>query len=240
LDPSTAPWRAFETPEPQAAARPGSSTSSSRDTARPPRWALIAMVAAALVLVLTAVVMAAHPGGPGDVVVDAAGAGATPGTATEIVVDVGGAVARPGVYRLPLGARVADAIAAAGGFGPRVDASRAEAELNLAAALDDGQHLLIPSRDDPASDPGSPGETQGTAGTGSPAGAGRGALGGLIDLNHATAAELDTLPGIGPATAAKIIAARAETPFSSVQDLRDRKLVGQKTFDGLRDLVTVR
>jgi competence protein ComEA len=113
-------------------------------------------------------------------------------------------------------------------------------ELNLAAALDDGQHLLIPSRDDPASDPGSPGETQGTAGTGSPAGAGRGALGGLIDLNHATAAELDTLPGIGPATAAKIIAARAETPFSSVQDLRDRKLVGQKTFDGLRDLVTVR
>ena len=129
---------------------------------------------------------------------------------------------------------MADAITAAGGYGPRVDAARASAQLNLAAHVADGDRIAVPSRDDPSPPPAGPaagGTGGGTAAA--PAGA------GPIDLNRATAAELDSLPGIGPVTAAKIIAAREERPFASVDDLRTRKLVGPSTFDKLHDLVVV-
>jgi competence protein ComEA len=153
----------------------------------------------------------------------------------ELVVEIVGAVSRPGVFRMPRDARVGDLLSAAGGYGPRVDAGRAGRDLNLAAPLHDGDQIRVPSRDDTAV--ASPGGSGGESASGGGGSSGRS---GPIDLNRATASELDTLPGIGPATAAKILASRDGQPFVAVDDLRTRKLVGEKTFDGLKDLVTVR
>jgi competence protein ComEA len=147
---------------------------------------------------------------------------------SEVVVDVQGAVLAPGVHRLPAGARVGDAIAAAGGYGPRVDAARAASEINLAAVVQDGDRIVVPARGDAT-----PAPAAGVDG-------GSGASGGLVNVNTATAEELDTLPGVGPVTAQKIIDARAEKPFASVDELKERKVVGAATLEKLRDLVTVR
>jgi competence protein ComEA len=158
-------------------------------------------------------------------------AGRAPAATGRWMVDVAGAVSRPGLYALPPGSRVADAIRAAGGYGPRVDAAAAAATLNLAEILHDGAKLIVPERG--AGRPASSGSAAAGA-----AGAG-GAAGGLIDLNRASATELDTLPGIGPVTAAKIIAAREERPFQAIDELLARKVVSSSVLAKIRGLVTV-
>jgi competence protein ComEA len=156
------------------------------------------------------------------------------------LVDVEGAVARPGVYRLRPGSRIGDAVSAAGGYGADVDAELAAATLNLAQPLQDGQKVHIPRRGEQApaaaATSGSGSGASGAAPGGTEPG---GSGGGLIDLNRATSAELEELPGIGPATAGKIIAAREEAPFTSVDELRERSVLGPATFEKVRDLVTV-
>jgi competence protein ComEA len=160
-------------------------------------------------------------------------------------VEVSGAVRTPGVYALPAGSRLIDAITAAGGWGERIDPLRIEICLNLAAPLTDGSAIRIPSRDDRfllgvqgilcGTLYAAPDDIAATDVAGSIATT---ATGGKIDLNTATAEQLDTLPGIGPVTAAKIIAARKETPFLIVDDLRSRGIISDRVLQQIRPLVT--
>jgi competence protein ComEA len=203
------------------------------------------------VLLIGAAVVLVVSGGHGSVAVDGglplasgsnrpvAAGGQDPASAGLLVVDVQGAVVRPGIVRLAAGSRVADAITAAGGYGPRVAADRVGQTLNLAALLKDGDQVIVPSRDDP---PPRPAGTGGGGSSGATASGGGGGSGpsGPLDLNQATAAELDALPGIGPVTVAKIIAAREEQPFTSVEDLTTRKVLGAATLAKIKDLVVVR
>jgi competence protein ComEA len=143
-----------------------------------------------------------------------------PAAVEVVIVDVEGAVLRPGLAELPAGSRVADAIEAAGGYSPRVDLALAAAQVNLAATLRDGQQILVP-----------------TIGAPQPGGSGAGA-GGLVNLNTASPDALDALPGIGPVTVDKIVAARKEQPFSSLDELVTRKVLTGAQLDKIRDLVT--
>ena len=152
----------------------------------------------------------------------------------ELVVEVAGAVARPGLYHLVAGARVADAIAAAGGYGPRIDVARATAELNLAARVSDGDRIIVPSRDDPLAQTG-----------GAPAQAARRHVRHPAQLDRSNLNTGDRRrarrpAGIGPVTLAKIIASRTQQPFRSIADLRTRKLVGAAEYAQIQKLVTVR
>jgi competence protein ComEA len=235
----SAPWRVLDDPPETPTTDPDVKGATERPSPwRPPRL-LVGIAAAAALAVAAFLVAATGPTGSIEIEggttwsSDRPGAGTSreAGAAGEVVVDVQGAVLHPGLLRLPVGARVGDAIAAAGGYGPRVDAARVAAELNLAAPVRDGDRLVVPARGEPAAGGGT-----GQAGAGDGGSSG----GGLVDLNTATAEELDALPGIGPVTAKKIIDARAERPFATVDELRERKVVGAATFEKLRDLVTVR
>jgi competence protein ComEA len=248
VEPNATPWRVLEDAAP--AVEPSTPANAPAGRAIP-RSAILA-APGAVGLVGIAFFLAFGAGSTGSVVVDGGaplpsprssdvGAAFVPGSAvpdgTLIVVEVVGAVDHPGVFRLSAGARVGDLVAAAGGFGARVDTERAAHDLNLAAPLHDGDQIRVPSRDDPAA---SARPTTGSGGAGgSGSGGGNGSGSGPISLNTATADELDTLPGIGPVTAAKIIASREETPFAAIDDLRTRKLVGEKTFGQIKDLVAV-
>jgi competence protein ComEA len=253
MDRSASPWRVLD--DAAVVSIPADAAATNGEGAGGPASLgvsvrLMAGIVGAGVLAVAAFVVAASGSTGGGVTVDNgavvldASARPSAGSASpsfgDVVVDVQGAVLQPGVHHLVGGSRVADAIAAAGGYGPRVDAVRAGRELNLAAQLHDGDRVLVPSRDDPPETAGGWSGSTGGGGAGSGSAAGGSGAGGLVDLNHATASELDALPGVGPVTAQKIIAAREEQPFATIEALRDRKVIGASAFDKLKDLVTVK
>ena len=151
-----------------------------------------------------------------------------------MVVHVAGAVARPGVQQLSGGARIVDAVDRAGGSTPDADLAR----VNLAAPVQDGQQVYVPRVGEPMPPP--PAGTAPAPGAGGGAGSPSGTPAAPVNLNTASADELDTLPGVGPATSEAIIAHRQEQgPFTSVDQLLDVRGIGDAKLAELRDLVTV-
>ncbi|MDE3100758.1 MAG: helix-hairpin-helix domain-containing protein [Chloroflexota bacterium] len=136
-----------------------------------------------------------------------------------VVVDVAGAVAHPGVVRLPAGSRVIDALLAAGGMTGDADLYA----VNKAALLRDGMRVYVPKPGEvvPAGSVGTQSETK-------------------IDINHASEPELNTLPGIGPSTAAKIVRSRQQRPFARIEELQTRGLVTPRVYADIKDLVSTR
>lgn len=152
-----------------------------------------------------------------------------PGEAVEatgtLFIHVVGAVAAPGVYEVPEGGRVLEALAAAGGASADAELSA----LNLARPLVDGEQVRVP--------------TVGEAETGAASGSGvaAGGASALVNLNTADTAALETLPGVGPSTAARIIADREKNgPFKRTEDLQRVSGIGPKRYEALAELVTVR
>jgi competence protein ComEA len=223
---TNAPWRALE-----ASDQGPAEATRGRTTPSANRLILAVAMLVAVASLAVAAFVELRPGGQVEVVAGPAasaraGASASPAS---LVVQVAGAVTRPGVYALPVGSRVADAIQAAGGYSTEVDPRSAESKLNLAAKLQDSQMIVVPRRGDPAA-----GSSSGAATTAATA-----VPGGPLNLNTASADQLDALPGIGPATAAKIIASRQQLPFAAVDDLVTRKLVSASTLAKFHDQVTV-
>ncbi len=132
-----------------------------------------------------------------------------------LTVDIEGAVGEPGVYRLPVGSRIEDAVAMAGGYTDDADPAALARSVNRAAKLTDGAKIVIPGRQDAgeASDPSAlPNDT--------------------VNINTATSGQLDSLAGIGPVTAEKIIGGR---PYQRIDELTERRIVGAAVFERIKD-----
>ncbi len=201
------------------------------DPGRPGALALLLVAAATAALAVFLVWQEAPraepvPGLPVVVEPTAARPGPTPsaGPPESLVVAVAGRVARPGLVRVPAGARVADVLEAAGGPLPGTDL----AAVNLARKVSDGEQVAVgvPGAPDAAA-PGGPGP-----GTGPPD--------AVLDLNTATVAQLDALPGVGPVTAERIVEWRTRNGrFATVEQLREVEGIGERRFGQLRELVRV-
>jgi competence protein ComEA len=187
------------------------------------RQLLLAAVALALLLLAARYLLPAGTATPAAPLPPPPGPGTgAAGPSARVVVDVVGEVRRPGLYRLADGSRIADAVARAGGATRKAEL----AQVNLAAPLADGEQVVVPGR--------------GSAAAAAPTAAGGGdaAASAPIQLSTATVEQLDSLPGVGPATAQKILDYRTKHgAFSSVDELDAVPGIGPKRLEQLRELV---
>lgn len=135
-----------------------------------------------------------------------------------IVVDIEGAVLRPGVYRLSQGSRIDDLLGFAGGFAPDADMEGVASSINRAALLADGAKIYIPTKQDDQEG----GVREGSAEV----------MTGLIHVNAASQSELETLAGVGPVTAKKIMNGR---PYMRLEELVEKKIISQSVFEALKN-----
>jgi len=155
-----------------------------------------------------------------------------PPSPVPLVVYVSGAVARPDIYTMPVGSRLRDAIQAAGGLSSQADPQN----LNLATFLEDGMKIQVAQI---VKTPIVPGAMTGTSNS-SATGLSQGVASSLVNINTASQQELDTLAGIGPALAQRIIAYRtAKGPFTKIEDIQNVSGIGAVTFEKIKDLITV-
>ena len=225
---------------------------SAPDPSRGPRWrtgagAAVVLVLAALAVTIAVSALSTAQGAGSTTVTSAPSADASsdasswasePSAGGVLFVHVHGAVVSPGLYELAAGARVVDVIAAAGGFGVEAD----PAGVNLARPLVDGEQLKVPAVGEVVADSGADGggAVGGGAVDGGGGAAGGGGAGSLVNLNTADDAALQTLPGVGPATAGAILDWRQQNgAFRSVDDLLGVSGIGEKTLEKLRPQVTV-
>jgi competence protein ComEA len=194
-----------------------------RERIRMAGWALAAAVAVVLAVRLLGSGAGGHEPGPIASGPSPAVARRPPAAGPELLVQVAGEVERPGVYRVAAGARVNDAVAHAGGLTRRAD----PAGVNLVARVQDGQQVVVPRRGAAAAT--SAGAT-GVAGT-----SGAAPSAGPVSLSSATVAQLDTLDGIGPTLAERIVEYRqSHGGFSSIDQLRQVDGIGEKRFAALK------
>lgn len=148
-----------------------------------------------------------------------------PEPVTKVMVDVGGAVLKPGIYEFSSDNRINDALIAAGGLAEAANRDWVSQNLNLAAKLTDGGKIYIPFQDETNTNKDSPrSNLQGLS------------LKDQVNINTASLAELDTLWGIGPVTAQKIIDSR---PYAKIEDLLEKKIVKTNVYEAIKDKITV-
>ncbi|KKS47167.1 hypothetical protein A3J20_05595 [Candidatus Gottesmanbacteria bacterium RIFCSPLOWO2_02_FULL_42_29] len=152
---------------------------------------------------------------------------ASPSASLYIKVDIEGSVVKAGLYEFSEGERIEDAIKKAGGLTEKADLPWIEKNMNKAAKLSDGGKIYIPSLGEAKEGPLAVGKTENNL---------LGVTSKLININTASQAELEALPGVGPVTAGKIISGR---PYGKLEELKEKKAVGQALFDKIKDKITI-